>query len=338
MISEFVGMVWENGEFGVALAPREQPECPFDLNRLAVDSEEMEWNRNFVKTHGAIEVLRFKGVDPLGLSPLPKNHKKGIRGQRGISSHGKKLVRNACWRLERETDKKLLTFATFTLPAVTREESLFLAEEWGEIQRIFVQKLGRVLKKEGLPGEIVGAVEIQEERSYRDKILALHIHLVFVGRNKYSTWAITPSEYNELWKSVLQGYLFESPESYDWRATHNVQHVKKSVESYLGKYLTKGAKAVERIVGEFGEDCLPRHWYTCSNSLRSRVLAHRCNVSGYDAKALVMTCISNPDAFFVYRKPIVVEFPEGKEFTVGWFGRIKPELIDMFTPGGGVEL
>ncbi len=334
-MTDFVGTVWENGEFGVAIAPLEQPQCPFDLNRPPMNPEEAEWNRNLIKVHGAIEVLKFKGVDPLGYSPLPKNHKPGIRGQRGISSHGKKLIRNSCYRLEQECPKSRLTFATFTLPAVSRDESLFLSEQWGEIQRRFVQKLGRALKAKGLPGEIVGAVEVQEERAFRDGILALHIHLVFVGRNHKKTWAITPSEYNQLWKSVLEGYLFNSPESYDWRAVHNVQRVKKSVESYLGKYATKGVKSVSKLIAEFGENSLPRHWYTCTNSLRDRVVARVSRLSTQQAKDIVNLCMNGASDAFVYFKPIVVKFPSGKDVTVGWFGRVKLEHIDLFRSGDG---
>lgn len=334
MVAEFVGTVWENGEFGVALAPKDQPECPFDLNRPPCTTEEAEWNRNLIKVHGAIEVLRFKGVDPLGLSPLPKNHKASPRGQKGISAHGKRLIRNACHRIEIEVDKSLLTFATFTLPDVSTEESLFIGENWGEIQRVFVQKLTRALKKEGLPGEVVGAVEIQEKRFDRDDILSLHLHLVFKGRNKGETWGITPSEYNDLWKSVLQGYLFRSVETYDWRAVHNVQRVKKSVEGYLGKYVTKGVKSMSRVVERFGSGCLPSHWYSCTNSLRRRVLDSRVSLSAWDAKAIVSVCMDYPDVFFIYRKPIEIDMPSGKKITVGWFGRIKAEYIDLFTGRG----
>lgn len=330
MISDFVGSVWENGEFGVAVAPKEQPECPFDLNRPPLTAEELEWNRNLIKVHGAVEVLTFKGVDPLGFSPLPKHHKREVRGQRGISSHGKRLLRNSCYRLEKENSKDLLTFATFTIPDVSTEESLFLAENWGEIMRVFVQKLTRTLKSEGLPGEIIGAVEIQEQRTFRDNVMALHIHLVFVGRKKGDTWAISPSEYNELWKSVLSRYLFEDAASYNWSAVHNVQRVKKSVEMYLGKYVTKGVKSVQAVADKFGENCLPRHWYTCSNSLRKRVMDKKVNVSGIKAEAIVRVCLDFPDIFFVYRKPILVKLESGKEITVGWFGRIRPEYIDMF--------
>lgn len=334
MVAEFVGTVWENGEFGIALAPKVEPLCPFDVNAPSLTPDEQEWNRNLIKVHGAIEVLEFKGVDPLGLSPRPKNHRPTIRGQKGITGHGKKLIRNACYRLERENRKELLTFATFTLPDVTRDESLFIAENWGEIIRVFVQRLTRVLKRAGLPGEVVGATEIQEQRTFRDGVMGLHIHLVFAGRRKGCTWALPPEEYSTIWKEVISGYLFWSPVFYDWTAVHNVQRVQKSVESYLGKYVTKGVKAVARVVEEFGEGCLPRHWYTCTNSLRSRVMEKRVSLTAYQADTLLKICLDYPDVFFVYRSPINVKMPSGKEMTVGWFGRVKPEYIDLFNGKG----
>lgn len=330
-LAEFVGKVWENGEFGVAVAPKEHPECPFDLNKLAIPPEEEEWNRNLVKAHGAIEVLKFKGIDPLGFSPLPKNHKPGNRGSKGITAHGKKLIRNGCWRLEHENKRDVLTFATFTLPDVSTYESIVISQNWGKIQRVFIQKLTRTLRKEGLPGEVVGAVEIQEKRALRDNILAIHLHLVFVGRLPGQTWALAPCEYGELWKTVIQEFLYNEPHAYDWSAVHNVQRVKKSVEGYLGKYASKGVKSLGKMAEKFGESNLPKHWYTCTNSLRDRVLSSRVQLSAGKAKTLVNMCVDFGDVFFVYRKPIEVEFPSGKIVTVGWFGRIKEEYIDMFT-------
>ena len=330
LTQEFTGRVWENGEFGVAVVKT------FELEPMAVDirspaeRENAEWMLNALKVHGWEAVADCYGLEPLGSSILPKNHRELRRGAKGISGHGRRLVRNACRRLELERRLSELTFATFTLPDVDRSESLSVGRHWGEVCRKFFQALTRKLKARGLPGEVVHVTEIQESRSYRDKVLGLHLHCVFVGRVRGRTWAMTPSEYREIWKRILSGYLERRSEEYNWDAVENIQRVKKSIEGYLGKYMSKGLKALQTAASYFGEENLPRAWYGCTNSLRSRVLRSVRTVTGEAATRLVEDCNSFNAAIFAYVCPICIAGPSGRLVVVGWYGRINPDWVQRY--------
>lgn len=332
MVMHFAGKLWQNGEFGLSCVRRTAdplPDIPF---RSESEVEQAEWVAQLLAVHGAESVLEYYGVDvsTLGLSPRPNSHSRKRRGTLGISSYGRRLVRNACHELENTYSRDVLTFATFTLPNVTALESRTIGRHWAEIVRVFVQRLRRGLLSAGLPAEVVGVTEVQEGRTARDGLLGLHLHLVFVGRKARSSWAFTPAWYRSEWASVVSRYLREPRESYRWGSVENIQRVKFSAESYLGKYLSKGAKAVGALREKFGADCLPSAWHTCSASLRDRVVGHIRGLSPGGANALVDAC-SDPECdWFVYRRPVQVVGDSGKLITLGWMGKLRPQYIDVF--------
>ena len=331
MINEFCSKVWPNGEFGLTCARKLEispPEVPLRTDR---QKEDAEWILNALKVHGAEAVFQYLGLDPLEFTTLPNSHKPPRRGRLGITPHGRRLVRNAAYRLESETPINRLSFATFTLPNITRRESLAIARNWAEIVRVFLQKLKRLLVSRGLPGEIVGVTEIQEKRTQRDGILALHLHLVFVGRLPKKTWGVGADEFRVAWRSVLHRYLFNAPESYEWRACENITRVKYSAEQYLGKYMSKGCEALGRVAAEFGEEFLPTSWYSCSNSLRSRVLKAVRTLTYTSAKKLIDCCVDKESVKFIYRRPIELCLEDGRRITIGWYGKIKREYLSEFT-------
>lgn len=331
MVLEFCGRVWENGEFGLAVAKRMniEPVC----QRLVTpeQAEHERWIGELLDVHGAEAVLAFYGFDPLGLSPLPNSHSSSPRGLNGITSHGKRLVRNACKRLEAEVSKEHLSFLTVTVPDISYLESISISQNWAEVVRVFMQRLKRALIRRGLPGEMIAVTEVQEKRTKRDGILALHLHLMFAGRAKRSAWAVKPEEVREYWASALSPYLDEPISRYCWDAVENIQRVMKSCEGYLGKYLSKGAESVALVESEFGVEAMPRSWYACTNSLRTRVVSRIRSVNQPMGTALVNACCDANSDDFIYRKPIVLRSEGGRDITIGWFGKIKEDRISKYT-------
>lgn len=108
--------------------------------------------------------------------------KRARRGQKGLTPHGKMLVKNAASYLEKRHGKKNLSFLTVTIPSVSAEESKQISRCWSEIVRKFQQSITRHLSRQGLPPLVVGVTEVQEKRFERDGVLGLHLHLVFVGK------------------------------------------------------------------------------------------------------------------------------------------------------------
>ena len=215
-----------------------------------------------------------KALGHLG-SSLPSNSHRDDevprpkRGQKGITPYGKKVLKNAVWRMQRLYGKRSLSFVTLTLPSITFEESWYVSSCWSEILRVFYQKVVRELERCGLPRVYAGCTELQPKRCNREEHPALHIHFVIVGRwRSRGKWALSPADFRRLWMESVSPYL---QNEYSWEACENVQMVKKDVSAYLGKYLSKGV-CVDRVPlpDERGWS-LPTCWYNVSLGLRQWV-------------------------------------------------------------------
>ena len=338
MVTKFVGRIYPNGEFGCAAVKEVSARTLLETDTLQVNSDDLQWALAMIGQHGIETVLKLYGEEsstPLGSSMLPNSHREGndklnspivARGHKGISSYGRKLVRNGAYLLERSQPKQYLSFLTLTIPSLTVQESVSFCEEWCEIVRIFIQRLTRALKRAGLPGEVVGCVELQEQRFHSTGVLAPHLHLLFVGRHRSKSWAYRPEHFRTMWASActarcpwLEGRSFES--------TENVERVKFSGEGYLGKYMSKGGKIISSLPDEL-KAVLPSTWYVCSNSLRSRV--KRLTWHSQAAGSFLMQVIENksPDEL-QYFKPIELETVSGRKIPVGWYGKLTPAALEI---------
>ena len=266
--SDFVGKFWPNGEFGLGFQKRvdmsqkvsrvesvfDNPLAPFRMAWACRMAQAQQWCNE-----------TGQSIPPLGLSPHAKSHKRAKRGSKGISSFGRKMVRNGAYLLQRRYGCNRLSFLTVTLPGVTVAESVQISECWSEIVRKYLQSLRRLLQSRSMPGEIVGCTEIQESRLERDGVLGLHLHLVFCGRASYGSWVISYKEARELWKRELERVVGRS---LDCTSTENLERVKHDAEQYLGKYLSKGVKSMQRLVEMGFGDILPSAWWSMSLELK----------------------------------------------------------------------
>lgn len=339
---KFSGRLWLNGEFGVSRqrealfsAHRENDyHCP--IHKQVMASLVADWGVSAVLDW----VLRGtnRTVADLGLSKVPNSHKvRATRGSGGITSLGRKMLRNACTLLQRENQHFRLSFLTLTVPRCTMAEYAVVAENWSEITRQYQQYLRRRLAAKGLTGELVTCSEIQEERYENTGVPCLHLHIVFRGKClRGASWAVTPKDCAKGWKRILSRFL---PGARDWSACENLRMVRKSASAYLGKYMSKGAQAVQSLKDKGLVHMLPSAWWNCTLSLRKRVLA--AGASGYRIGDLLIKLIDNGhfDAFD-YLAPIklpVKKLVDGVweqcgEYLVGWSGRLKAsaakELLD----------
>lgn len=268
----FAGRLWENGEFGYSKVREMIPE-PFCLNPDFTDYNswvDENGSRHLTPENDRLR-QRERAASALGSSHHSNSHSpkaRARRGLKGITSHGRKLVRNACYRLRSFVSQRRLSLLTLTVPGCSAAELENIASQWSELLRIFLQRLRRHLKAAGLPGEVVGVSEIQEKRAESSGLPVLHLHAVFVGRRAGCSWGVSPSQVNLWWSELLQPFL---PDCTDWSAVQRIETVKKNVENYLGKYMTKGVQAISKIVENGGASFLPSSWYVCTNSLRRSV-------------------------------------------------------------------
>lgn len=336
------GRVWENGEFSVGVLTKLLKVDPYADLRSAAEIEEGNWRLNLAKVHGYEQAVEFLAsledpivqevneAIPLGLSNASNSHSRKKRGSTGISTYGRHVVKNAAYRLQLECGRKHLSFLTLTLPNVSKAEAARVSANWSEVIRVFVQWLGRQLKKAGLPGEIVGVTEIQEKRLASTGVFALHFHCVFKGRHPYQGWVLQPEDVREQWKKCLEKYLNFDSYLLEWDACENIQRVKKDAAGYLGKYMSKGAKDLARPEVQCHQDIFPTSWWSCTTTLRDKVNEHIRSVSGERGKFLLdmCTCHEIVDCFR-YVKPVVLSFEDGSQICIGWYGQLNSEGMKM---------
>lgn len=245
------GSLWPNGEFTIGYSP-----CG-GLERGLSPEERAA-----------------KSVPPLGLAIGANSHSEDDgapqkRGLNGITSYGRRLVRNSVEMLERAYGVKNLGFATMTLPNLEYEEFWNVSSNWGDVVRVFYQSISRKLAARMLPPFYVGVTELQPERTARSEVPALHIHFVFVGRRRGEKgWRISPAEFREAWRSAVSRYCWGE---YDWSATENVQGVRHTASGYLSKYMSKGCEGVGDMRRDGTGWALPHSWYNISLRLKRKV-------------------------------------------------------------------
>lgn len=252
------GRLWPNGEFsiGYAVAPGMEKEAEFD---------------DYIEG-----TLSHLGLSVDSNSHKPKDDGKPRRGTKGLTSHGKKVLRNSVGRLQRLYGKRSLSFVTLTLPDLSYSEHWYVSSNWSNIVRVFFQKLGRRLSSKGLPIHYASCTEMQPGRAKGEEVPALHLHFICVGRNRgRGAWALRPADFREIWASVLHLYVNRE---FEQRALENVQMVKFDASAYLSKYISKGeSMGIPPRSDETGWG-LPTAWYNVSALLRQWVLDHvrRC--------------------------------------------------------------
>lgn len=335
----YCGRIWANGEFGLSR------EKKFKLHRTVRRTKlwKEEINTQLLKQVGvslavhiasivdaprsSIELIEGDSCPvaegwsrTLGLSLVANSHRPK-RGQSGITRYGSKLVRNGAFVMQKESELSRLTFLTLTLPNVSREESLKVCEGWAEVVRVFVQRLRRILIRRKLPGEIVGCTEVQEGRASLTGVFGLHLHFVFVGRKRRESWAVVPKEVESAWQSALSPYLESPIDSYNWKAVSRMERLRKSASGYLGKYMSKGLKACQKLKAMFPGVELPACWYVCTNTLRHRVKAQTIRVTGEVGKAIAEFLDGASSEWVAYQQTIYIQLDRG-QIPIGSMGRL----------------
>lgn len=242
------------------------------------------------------------------------------RGAKGITIYGARMVRNACYLLQQKYGKKRLSFLTTTLPG-SPEQTVEAAANWGEITRRFMQALREKLRREGLPGYIVSVTEVQMKRFLATGGMPLHLHLVFVGRPlDNAPWVFTKSWVNECWKTAVTG-VTPSLKSLDFAPSTRIERIEKDAAGYLGKYMSKGAAAVDEVIDQNPDlyEFLPRAWYNLTNEMRHTVLENVAYGPVIGTAVESMTQDNNPGYWFEWFKTIPLYDSEGhviKKFAV----------------------
>jgi hypothetical protein len=243
----------------------------------AVEHPDNEWEPYVTDTpHHPLRWAHLVGAAHIGLSDgrIFKNgqnpdstvsRKKCLSMTKSMARN----IRNAGFLLQELYGKDQLSFLTLTLPNVSQESINNIAAHWGKVVNHFLTWLGQKVKAIGLPFEYVYCTEIQEKRKSKYGHTALHLHMVFVGKKRYSNWAVTPIQCRKAWIRAIRNYCSE--DYIDGRAVENLQKVKTSASGYLSKYLSKGARVDDPCCVTETVTWGTIHWGGMSRLTRNRI-------------------------------------------------------------------
>lgn len=308
--------LWPNGEISFHVPRRFAPAPLVSKNQPLRPSIWRWWHLCYGLASAVQAALR------LGLSNVPNFDKLSKNppqyGLKGITSLGRRRVRNACFMLTREAGKHRLTFSTVTVPDLCGEDMAAVHLNWNQVIDNYRREMSRQLKRCGLSGEIVGVSEIQEKRYVSTGFPVLHGHFIFVGLAKSGGWAITPKRHDYIWRKSIQ--LVTGREVPDIKSACNLQAVRKSCEGYLGKYMSKGVAAISGVIEDGFEWALPRQWWNCTRSLVKRMRSQIREFENGVPWLIDLAADADPSVWAFY-SVIAVEMADGSSVLVGSYGR-----------------
>lgn len=240
-------------------------------------------------------------------------------GLKGITTKGRRTVRNACYLLQRDYNDKHLTFSTVTLPSLSEDDMSVLHQKWHHLVELYRLKMGRKLRAKGLPGQLVGVTEIQEKRWARSGAPVLHCHFVFVGRARRKGWAISTTEHDLLWSQAIETVLGKPIGNA--HAACQLKRVDGRPDTYLGKYVSKGASVVEKVKEAGLEAWLPRQWWNCSRRLTRKIEKEKACFEDGSKQVLALGEEGNAVVWQWYRD-FVVDFDDSESMFMARYGTL----------------
>lgn len=328
--------VWPNGEFtlGYMADGQESPELAewtWTGGDKGLSPNELDDRLECL--HGWLDgVARLYSVSgklaqlALTLSSAPNSHETAEPvkyGLNGLTGTGAKMLRSACYLLEREFGREDVTMATFTVPRLNRAERILVARSWGVLTNRLVQYLKLELIKAGRPPVIAGCVEIQSSRLESRKEGYLHLHVVWPSHsNRGRRWAVKAGEVRTWWKSALERIIGRELEHTPRIETAIVE---KSVEAYMGKYLSKGSDdCLGQFVADLGYESVPGQWWFASAEMKHWVKEN--TLGGRNLGALLdgyiqHTITSGSGEGFEWLRHVDLPLA-GRLVTVGYVGRL----------------
>lgn len=262
----------------------------------------------------------------------PDRARKGLNG---ISSYGARMVRNACYVMEQRYGKDRLGLLTPTLPNIP--EYLYVwTYQWDELMRKLTQEIVRELERKGAPLDYVGVDELHPNRSIDVGWGVPHSHFlipVWDGKSylpdRKREFYISANKFRTIWYRILinevKAFGVFSPEIKMPNARIEVKTIKKSAEGYLGKYLSKGKKALQEL-RDAGVDlsALPAHWWHCANELRKEIKGEiqRVPVQVMDRLIEGKDLVKEKIAYYV--RAIKKEI-DGQDRLLGWVFKLLPD-------------
>lgn len=306
------GTLWPNGEFSQGWK-RHQGDERLDMRPLA-DS----WDD--AKGGGG-------APPPLDLVNVPNSHRpRGLRGSLGITTYGRRMLRNAIYILRERFPNHPATLGTLTLPPLQTSARRELSGQWGEVVRQVLQWLTRELRRRGLPPLVLSCSEIQPSRLETDKGAYLHLHLVWLNPPRsQGGWGVSADRLRSFWASLVRR-LVDDPNI----PVPNIdlQVARGDIARELSKYLSKGSDCLSKAAEDLGVENMPRTWWNMSAPLRA--LIKDAIRKGGEVGLLLLEWLAfdqglGEEGIFLWCRPITVDL-EGRLITMGHTGQLTAAL------------
>lgn len=206
---------------------------------------------------------------PMGSSEAVNSQKtvRTPRGTKGLTDHGKRLIRSGSAVIKTLFTRKKLAFWTLTVPWKDLNALRIIAKKASQILRLLQAKIRYHLEARGYGNFMLGVWEFQKRG-------ALHLHIILPAKAKNGEWLldIDKGEPEKLWADTLRTICPELGEPATWAASSSIEVLRKDPGYYLSKYLSKGSECVQDIPP-------PSAWYFCSEKLRSLIAERTIRLS-----------------------------------------------------------
>lgn len=306
------GRLWPNGEFSQGYK-RTQGDEPLDMRSLA-DS----WGD---------ELGGGGETPPIDLVNVTNSHKTTRqRGELGITTYGRRMLRNGVHILKETLRGHPLTFCTLTVPELPGDGRRELAGQWAEVTRQTLQWLTRSLIRQGVKPLILSCSEIQPGRLGNGGGAYLHLHLIWPNPSrKRGAWGVDADDLRSWWAKLLRR-ITDNPSL----PTPNIDLVvaKGNIAKELSKYLSKGSSVLSKASEDLGTENLPRTWWNMSKPLRDAIKG--AILQGQEVGALLLDWIEYDrglaeSGIFQWIREIYAEI-EDREVHIGNTGQLIPAL------------
>lgn len=330
--------LWPNGEFGIGLVGKFAPPAPIPVTETP---HGVRWSWIRGEPTSIFDAIAFYGslsaalaalcpgmyestleeIGHLGLSNASNSHSSSTRGMKGVSSYGRRMIRNGAHVLEKAVGVRRCSLLTVTIPPLPEEIYKEVTREWSEIVRVFVQWIVRMLGRAHGYKWVIGCVEIQEKRLQSEGGLPLHLHLVFQSRTKRE-FTINLHEVSRVWQRAICSRVPEAA-YVNYSSATRIEGVKKSVARYISKYISKGVNQNVLVSIEKGFK-LPSAWWIGAGGIKQEIKRNTRYFTNEKATQ-VWWLSQNASHLFTYTYKIFIG-EEGSESCVGVCGLMSPQL------------
>ena len=348
-VTQFSGKIYPDKTFAVGVVPPKKKSLDDSLYDKDIEETYDSYTEYYnkygrTKKREVMFIAKDVGYDRF-IKGSQSSRKLRRYGSKGITRFGKKNISCFGAILSRKYRNEHLGFGTATIPRFSDCILRAIGQQWGEIVRRFFQKLRRSCKKKGREFIYYGVTEIQEKRYKSYGIPVPHLHWGYVCRdNKRSEFYFTPDDARRFWQQSVTESLSRvgvTPigKHVNWRASIDTQVVKKSIGAYMSKYLSKGARCVQKMIDEGFESMLPKQWWFACMQMKKavkkstvRMTQDECASYFHGIEKLLHTCKVSWCNF------VDVEVSPGEYRIFGIVGRLTPEYYNEYEKRIDMEL